>query len=51
MKVSSRVAKNGVEYCFVTDSKDAKGNPAQAEVYVIVSNEEGVGPEFTKVVR
>lgn len=51
VKVSSRVAKNGMEYCFVTDSKDAKGNPAQAEVYVIVSNEDGVGPEFTKVVR
>lgn len=49
--VSSRTVKNGTEYCYVTDSKDQDGKPARSEVYVIVSNEEGVGPEFTKVVR
>lgn len=49
--VSSRTVKNGTEYCYVTDSKDQDGKPARSEVYVIVSNEDGVGPEFTKVVR
>lgn len=49
--VSSRTVKNGTEYCYVTDSKDQDGKPARSEVYVIVSNETGVGPEFTKVVR
>lgn len=49
--VSSRTVKNGTEYCYVTDCKDQDGKPARSEVYVIVSNEEGVGPEFTKVVR
>lgn len=49
--VSSRTVKNGTEYCYVTDSKDQEGKPARSEVYVIVSNEDGVGPEFTKVVR
>ncbi len=49
--VSSRAVENGTEYRFITDSKDANGNPAQAEVFVIVSNEDGAGPEFTKVVR
>lgn len=49
--VSSRTVKNGTEYCYVTDCKDQDGKPARSEVYVIVSNEAGVGPEFTKVVR
>ena len=49
--VSSRTVKNGTEYCYVTDSKDQDGKPARSEVYVIVCNETGVGPEFTKVVR
>lgn len=49
--VSSRTVKNGTEYCYVTDSKDQDGKPARSEVYVIVSNEDGIGPEFTKVVR
>ncbi len=49
--VSSRTVKNGTEYCYVTDCKDQDGKPARSEVYVIVSNETGVGPEFTKVVR
>lgn len=49
--VSSRTVKNGTEYCYVTDCKDQDGKPARSEVYVIVSNEDGVGPEFTKVVR
>ena len=49
--VSSRTVKKGTEYCYVTDCKDQDGKPARSEVYVIVSNEEGVGPEFTKVVR
>ena len=49
--VSSRTVKNGTEYCYVTDCKDQDGKPARSEVYVIVSNEQGVGPEFTKVVR
>ena len=49
--VSSRTVKKGTEYCYVTDCKDKDGKPARSEVYVIVSNEEGVGPEFTKVVR
>lgn len=49
--VSSRAAKNGTEYRYITEGKDPQGNPSQSEVFVIVSNEDGVGPEFTKVVR
>lgn len=49
--VSTRNVKNGTEYRYITESNDANGNPTQAEVFVLVSNEEGVGPEFTKVVR
>lgn len=51
VSVSSRAVKNGTEYLYVTDGKDPKGNPTQSQVFVTVSNEDGVGPEFTKVIR
>lgn len=49
VQVSTREAKKGTEYLFVTEGKDPAGNPTQSQVFVTV--EEGAGPVFTKVIR
>ncbi len=47
--VKSRKTKKGTEYDFITRMDISI--PRESEVFVIVSNEEGAKPEFTKVVR
>lgn len=51
VSVAERKAKGGTEYQFTAESKDAQGNAAKAEVFVVASEKEGVKAEFTHVVR
>lgn len=46
-----RTTSQGTDYCFTAQSKDAKGNDVEATIYVIVSNDPNIKPEFTEVVR
>ena len=46
----------GTEYLYNVDSKDADGNPAKSQIYVIVPVDKGIDdkelkPEFTQVIR
>ena len=49
--VGKRTTSQGTDYCFTAQSKDAKGNEVEAAIYVTVSNDPNIKPEFTEVVR
>ncbi len=49
--VGSRTTADGVDYRYVVSSKDAAGNDVEAIIFVSVSNDPTVRPEFTEVVR
>ncbi len=46
-----RMTSAGTDYRYVVSSKDANGNDTEAIIYVTVSNDPNVAPEFTEVVR
>lgn len=49
--VGKRTTSQGTDYCFTAQSKDAKGNDVEATIYVTVSNDPNIKPEFTEVIR
>jgi len=49
VSVGSRTVPRGVDFLFITESKDRDGNPMEAKVYVARRN--GRPTEFTQVVR
>ncbi len=46
-----RITSQGTDYCFTAKSKDVQGNDVEATIYVTVSNDPNIKPEFTEVVR
>ncbi len=51
LTVGKRTTSAGTDYRYIVSSKDAKGNPIEAIVFVTVDNNPAVKPEFTEVVR
>lgn len=49
--VGKRTTPQGTDYCFTAQSKDVKGNDVKTTIYVTVSNDPNIKPEFTEVVR
>ncbi len=46
-----RTIATGIDYRYIANSKDANGNDTEAVIFVTVSNDPDVAPEFTEVVR
>lgn len=51
VSVKDRKTANGTQYCFLIEGRDAQGNAATSEVFVIAYDNKDVEPEFTHVVR
>ena len=49
--VGKRTTSQGTDDCFTAQSKDVKGNDVKTTIYVTVSNDPNIKPEFTEVVR
>ena len=48
---ASRETSDGTEFLYTAESQGRDGNKSYSKVYVVVGNEEGSVPEFTKVIR
>ncbi len=46
-----RTTQAGTDYRYIASSKDMNGNDTEAIIFVTVSNDPSVAPEFTEVVR
>ncbi len=46
-----RITSTGTDYRYIVNSKDMNGNDTEAVIFVTVSNDPNIAPEFTEVVR
>ncbi len=51
LTTGKRTTASGTDYRYIVNSKDANGNYTEAIIFVTVSNDPDVAPEFTEVVR